>query len=145
MPIKFRVISHVMLDRGAHALGLHAFDISDGDARSEPGIFAKVLKVTSVHRRAINIHAWRKEEMHAFGARISTELSPDALCQRRIPGRGQTDPGGHRGGWSKVANAHWPIRHFQTRQSQSRNASDEKPIDSSQQIDLFFEGHFAED
>src|SRR5882672_1821358 len=73
-----------MLDGGAHTLGLHAFDISDRDTRSEKGIFTEVLKVTSIHRRAINVHARPQKEMHALCSRISTDLSPDSLCQRPL-------------------------------------------------------------
>src|SRR6266516_8080654 len=109
------------------------------------GVFAEVLKVAAVHRRAINIHAWPKQEMHTFGARIPAYFTPDALRQLWVPGRRQSDSGGHRRGWSIVANAHWSICHFQTRPSESRNASDEKTVDASEKIDLFFERHFAED
>src|SRR6266852_310439 len=134
-----------MLDSGAHSLGLHAFDISDRDARSEKRIFTEVLKVTSIHRRAINIHARSQEEMHAFGPRIPADFSPYTLCHGWIPGRRQSDPGGHGRGWSKVANPHWSIRHFQTRQSESGDASDEKAVYSSDHVDLFFERHLAEE
>src|ERR1700687_965722 len=99
-----------MLDGGAHSLRLHAFDISARDARSEKSIFTKVLKITTIHRCAINVHARPQQEMHAFSSRISADFSPDALGQGCIPGRGQTASSSHGRAWPKVANAHWSIR-----------------------------------
>src|SRR5207253_907050 len=56
-----------MLNRGAYALALHPLVIDDRDTRGEKGIFAEILEVAAIHRRAINVHAGPQHEVHAPG------------------------------------------------------------------------------
>src|SRR5687768_13392124 len=101
-----------MLDRGAHTLALHALDVTDGDARSEEGVFAEILKVSPVHWGTIDVDSRRKEEMNAFGARVTSEFNPDTFGQFRIPRRGQANATGKRSGGSKVTDADGSVGHF---------------------------------
>src|ERR1700704_5932591 len=120
-----------MLDRRAHALALHALDVTYRNARSEEGVFAEVLKVSAVHWSPVDINPGREEEVHAFGARVTSELGADKLGQRRIPCSSQRNASGERSSWSKVADANRSIGHLQSRQVKARNVANEKAVDAS--------------
>src|SRR5258705_5657070 len=101
-----------MLDRRAHALALYAFDVTDRHARGEEWVFAEVLKVSTVHWSTVDVDPGRQEEVYAFGARVTSELGPDKLGQRRIPRSGQRNASGKRSSWSKIAHAVGSIGHL---------------------------------
>src|SRR5712692_2031009 len=84
--IELRVVSQEVFDRGADALTLHTFDVTDRYARREEGVFAEVLKVPAVHWRAINVYTGSQQKVHAFGACVSSKLGAHAFSQHRIPG-----------------------------------------------------------
>src|SRR5438132_479285 len=134
-----------MFDGGADALALHAFDIADRHARGEEWIFAEVLKVSSVHRCAIDVYAWSQQKVDAFGARVTSNLGTHALGQRRIPRRRQRNAAGHGRGWSKVAYSDRAIGHLQSRYFEPRDVANKKALGASEQVDLFLECHLAED
>src|SRR4051794_22988031 len=95
MAIELRVIADEMLNGCANALALNTFDVRHGDARSEKRVFTKILEVSSVHRRAVNIDPGRQQEMDALSAGVATQLRADALSQRRVPGGREPDAPGH--------------------------------------------------
>src|SRR6266566_5154830 len=121
MAIELRVVSQEMLDRGAYALALYAIDVTDRNARGEEGVFAEVLKVSSVHWSTVDVDPGGEEEVYAFGASVTSEFGPDKLRQRRIPCSGQRNAPGKRSGWSKVADAYGSVGHLQSRQVKTRN------------------------
>src|SRR6267142_5395813 len=123
-----------MFDGGADALALNALDVTDSDARGEEGVLAEVLKVSAVHWSTVDVDSGRQQEVYAFGARVTSELGPDKLGQRWIPRSGQRNAAGKRGSWSKVADAHWPIGHLQSRPVKPRNIANEKAVDASEQV-----------
>ena len=145
MAIKLRVISQEMLDRRAHALTLHALDVGDRHARGEEGVFAKVLKVSSVHRSPVDVDPRRQEKVYAFGASVTSEFGSDKLRQRRIPRSGQRNASGKSSSWSKVADADGSVGHLQSRQVKTRNVANEKTVDASEQVKFFFERHLLKD
>src|SRR5258705_5950560 len=98
-----------MFDGSADTLALYAVDVTDRNARGEKRVFTEVLKVSTIHRSTIDVHPWREEEVYPFGARVTSEFSPDKLGQRRIPGSSQRNASGKRSSWSKIADADWPI------------------------------------
>src|SRR5882724_6725486 len=112
MAIELRVVSQEVFDGGADAQALHAFDVTDRHARGQERVFAEVLKVSSVHWSTVDIDPGRQEEMYAFGARVTSELGPDKLGQRRIPRSCQCNASGKRSSWSKIAHADWTIGHL---------------------------------
>src|SRR5882724_4898222 len=120
-----------MLDRRAHALALYALDVTDRNTRGEEGVFAEVLKVSTVHWSTVDVNPGCQEEVYAFGPRVASELSPDKLGQRRIPCSGQRNAPGKRSSWSKVADADWSVGHLQSRQVKTRNVANEKTVDAS--------------
>src|SRR5205809_2074278 len=144
MAIELGVVSHEMLDGSADALALHAFDVSDSDARGQKRVFAKVFKVSSVHRRAIDVHARPQQKMHSLSPRISANFASHALGQRRIPGSSQSNAARHRRGRPIIPHADWTISHLQTRDAKPRHATNKKAVDPSKQINLFLERHLLE-
>ena len=84
MAIKLRVVSQEMLDRSAHALALYALDVTDRNAGGEEGVFAEVLKVSSVHWSTVDVYPGRQEEVHAFRASVASELGPLANTQAKV-------------------------------------------------------------
>src|SRR5882762_2113268 len=104
-----------MFDGRADALALYALDVTDRNARREEGVFSEVLKVSAVHWSAVDVDPGGQEEVYAFGARVTSELGPDKLSQRRIPGGRQRNASGKGGSWSKVADADWSVSHLQSR------------------------------
>ena len=115
MAIELRVIPHEMLNSGAYALALHPLDIADRDTRGEKGIFAEILEVAAIHRRAINVHAGPQHEVHAPGTSVAANLGADSLGEFRIPSGCKRDPAGHGCRGSVVAHAEWPIGHLEAR------------------------------
>ena len=77
--------------------------------------------------------------------RVTSELGPDKLGQRRIPGSSQRNASGKRSSWSKVADADGSVSHLQSRQVKTRNVANEKAVDASEQGKLFLERHLAKD
>src|SRR5213593_2413388 len=144
MAIELGIVSHEMLDGCADALALNAIDITHSDARGEKGIFAKVFKVSSIHRRAIDVHARAQQKMHSLSPRISANFASHALGQRRIPGSSQSNAARHRRGRPIIPHADWTISHLQTRDAKPRHATNKKTVDSSKQINLFLERHLLE-
>src|SRR6267142_2943786 len=134
-----------MFDGGADALALHAFDVTNRHARGEGRVFAEVLKVSTVHWSTIDVDPGRQEEMYSFGARVTSELDPDKLGQRRIPRSSQRNASGKRSSWSKIADADGSVGHLQARQVETRNVANEKVVDASEQIKLLLERHLVED
>src|SRR5260370_37305583 len=111
MAIELGVVSQEMFDGGADSLALHAFDVTDRNARREERVFAEVLKVTAVHWRAINVYTWSQQKVHAFGTCVTSNFGAYALGQRRIPGSGQRNASGKRSSWSKIADADRAVGH----------------------------------
>src|SRR5437016_11929852 len=101
-----------MLNSGAYALALHPLDIADRDTRGEKRIFAEILEVAAIHRRAINVRAGPQHEVHAPGTSVAANLGADSLGEFRIPSGCKRDPAGH--GWrgSVVTHAGGPVRHL---------------------------------
>src|SRR6266478_2545325 len=114
MAIELRVVSQEMFDGGADVLALHTFDVTDRHARGEERVFAEVLKVSSVHWSTVDVDPGRKEEVDAFGSRVTSELGPDKFGQRRIPRSGQCNASGKRSSWSKIADADGSVGHLQS-------------------------------
>src|SRR5258705_4102448 len=134
-----------MFDGSANALALYAFDVSDRNARSEERVFTEVLKVSTIHGSTVDVDPGCQEEVHALSARVTSELSPDKLGQRRVPGSSQRDASSKRSSWSKVTDADGPVSHLQSRQVETRNVANEKTVDASQQGKLFLDRHLVKD
>src|SRR5258705_9789064 len=115
MAIELRVVSDEMFDGGTDALTLYAFDVTDCDARGEERVFAKVLKVSAVHWRTINVYTWSQQKVHAFGTCVTSNLCAHALSQHWVPCRRQANAPGHSCCWSKIADADWAVCHLQSR------------------------------
>src|SRR5207248_10321594 len=113
--VKFGVVTHEVLDGGAHSLALHSFDIAHRDTGSEVWIFAEIFKVAAIQRRAINVHSRPQHEVHAPGASVAADLSPNALGQCSIPGSRQRDSARHGCSGTIIAYPEWSIRHFEAR------------------------------
>src|SRR5205807_6054248 len=118
---------------------------TDRNARGEEGVFAEVLKVSSVHWSTVDVDPGGKKEVYAFGASVTSEFGPDKLRQRRIPCSGQRNAPGKRSGWSKVTDAYGSVGHLQSRQVKTRNVANEKAIDASEQVKLFLKRHLIKD
>ena len=54
--VELGIITREVLDRGAHALILHSFDISHRDAGREQRVFAEVFEIPSIHWCAVDVH-----------------------------------------------------------------------------------------
>src|SRR6185295_14320232 len=134
-----------MFDGSADALALYAFDVTNRNARGEKRVFTEVLKVSTIHRSTVDVYSGCQEKVYPFGARVTSELSPDKLGQRRIPGSSQRNASGKRGSWSKIAHADGPVSHLQSRQVETRNVANEKTVDAAEQGKFFVERHLVKD
>src|SRR5258707_9765151 len=143
MTIKFGIVTHEVLDRRAHSLSLHSLYVSNRNFGGEKGIFAKILEVPAIHRRSVDVHTRPKQEMNAFSTCVATDLDTRSFCKYRIPRRGQCDSTRHRSSRTIVTNTNWSICHFQWRDTQPLDSPDEKTVESTNHVDLFFQGHPA--
>src|SRR6185436_17236326 len=113
MSIKLGVVSQKVFDCCADALALYAVDVVHCHSRSEKGIFAEVFKVSTVHRRAVDVHARSEQKVNAFRARIASEFPAYKLCQSCVPTGSQSNTTGKSSGRSEVTNTYRTVRHFQ--------------------------------
>src|SRR5207245_8990672 len=81
-------------------------------------VFAEVLKISAVERRAINIHSRTEQKMFPFGARISADLRSNFFGQRRVPRRCQRNSASHHRRWAIVAYTQRSVSSVQRRQTQ---------------------------
>ena len=85
VPQEFAVVSQVMLDSGADTLLLHAADIAHGDRPGEERIFAEVLKVAAIARRAVDVHPGAEHEVDSACASIAADRGAGVSRQRAVP------------------------------------------------------------
>ena len=60
------IVKRKVLDAGSHAVLLHAADVRHNHRSRQTGVFAHILEVSPVERRAVDIHAG--SEQHLFVA-----------------------------------------------------------------------------
>ena len=92
MPVKLRIVSHEMLDRGTDALALKSDDVLTAVRAARYGSSPKYSKFLPIQRRPINVDPRSEQKMHAAGPRVLTKTTPCAApardprpqpCQRR--------------------------------------------------------------
>ena len=142
--VELGVVAHVVLDGRRDALRLNAADVADGDTRGEVWVFAEVLEVATVHRRAIDVHARPQEKVDALRARVAPYLRADALGQLRVPSGRERDAAGHRRGGAEVANAQRAVGHLQSRKAEARHVAYEEAVHAAEHVYLLFERHLFE-
>ena|SRR6185437_4501597 len=71
--ILFLVVAGEVLDAGGDAGELHAFDVADGQARGEIGVFAEVFAVAAAEGRAMDVHGGPEQHLHAGAFVVSLD------------------------------------------------------------------------
>src|SRR5712664_3788009 len=108
-------------------------------------IFAEVFEISSIHRRAIDVHTRAQQKVRAFGLCVPADFRAYALGQRRIPCGSQGNSARHGCGRSEITDTDRAVGHLQARQPKSREGADKKIVHTSEHVDLFFQRHPAED
>jgi len=85
MPHELGVVRDVVLDGRADALLLHARDVADRDLPGQVRVFTKVLKVASVARRAVDVHARAEHVVHAACACVASYACAYLGCKVAVP------------------------------------------------------------
>ena len=139
MTVKFRIVSHEVLDGGADALALHAVDVADRNARREEWVFAEIFEVASVQRSTIDVHSRSQHEMYSTGTGILADGGTDSRCHGRIPSGSEPNAAEH-GRRTIIAHADWAVGHLQSRQADLIVGANIEAVHSTDQIDFLFEG-----
>src|SRR5208337_1195139 len=145
MPQIFGVVPQKVLNSRGNALRLHALDVADRDGRREEWVFSKILEVTAIPRRAVDVHSGAQHKMNAAGPRVPADSRTDLFGKSGIPRRRKADADRIGGGRKPFIAAHTngAVRHLKRRQAESGDGPNSK-ASSADVIDLFLERHFAE-
>ena len=142
--LELLLVGEVMLDAGADALTLQPGDVGDGHARGQVGVFGEALEVAAAQRRAVDVDGGAEQHLRALGFGLLGQRLPDALDQRRVPGRGQHGPGGegrrrHAAGEGVAPRPVRAVGHLQRRNTEPLDGDRMPRIGAGQQRDLLFE------
>ena len=105
------VVAHVVLDSRAHALALHALDVTDCRPGGEKRILTEVFEVAAALRSTINVDAWAEHEMNSTGTSVLADDLAHPACEVRVPGSGQAEAPERRRR-AIVANAERSVGHL---------------------------------
>lgn len=83
------VVGGEVLERGAHALGLHAGDDADRLMAGEIRVFGPVFETAAAERVALDVDAGSQNDGHLFLDALLGHRLADLVDEFRIPGAGQ--------------------------------------------------------
>ena len=92
--VRLLVVGHVVLDGGAHPIGLDTAHVGGGHLAGEDRILGEVLEVTAAQRVAVDVHARGEENVHAILEDLVAHRLGHVLHEGDIPGAGEQ--GAHR-------------------------------------------------
>ena len=84
------VVGREVLERGAHALGLHAGDDADGFMTRQVRVFGPVFEATAAKRVALDVHARAEDYGDLLLNALFGHGFANLVDEFRIPGAGQT-------------------------------------------------------
>ena len=94
-----RIVGHVVLRGGANTRPLHTAHISDGDARGEQRVFGEAFEAAPAERGADDVDGRGEKDVDALDSGFLSERGRELLDEVDVPGRGEGDRAGQRGGW----------------------------------------------
>ena len=92
--VGFLIVGGEVLERRAHALGLHAFNNADGFMTGQVRVFGPVFEAATAERVALDIDAGAKNHSHLFLNALLSHRLTNLVNELRIPRAGQA--GGRR-------------------------------------------------
>ena len=98
--VGFLIVGGEVLERRAHALGLHAFNNADGLMTGQVRVFGPVFEAATAERVALDIDAGAKNHSHLFLNALLSHRLADLVDEVRVPGAGQT------GSWRETGGGH---------------------------------------
>jgi hypothetical protein len=140
MAVVLLVVEREVLDGGRHALGLHAVDVADGDARGEPGIFSHVFEVAAAHRCACDVDARTEQHVHAAGPGVVAKRDAHLFREGGIPRCGKCDRRWIRDGGDAGTQAGGTVREANRLDADGRLGMRVPRADAAHQFDLLLEG-----
>ena len=81
----FLVVEGVMLNACGHVVGLHSLDVRNDHLRSKIRVFAHILEIASVERRAIDVYAWTEKNVLVAVLGFLTDRTAVKGCQFAVP------------------------------------------------------------
>ena len=98
--VGFLIVGGEVLERRAHALGLHAFNNADGLMTGQVRVFGPVFEAATAERVALDIDAGAKNHGHLLLNALLSHRLADLVDEVRVPGAGQT------GSWRETGGGH---------------------------------------
>ena len=85
---RFLIVARKMLERGAHALFLHAVDKGRAHLSCEQRVLGEIFKIASAQGRALDIDAGAEHHAHALRKGLLRDRAAHFMQQLRVPGAG---------------------------------------------------------
>ena len=98
-------VGREVLQRGPHALGLHARDIGRRHLTGEVGVLGKILKVPAAQGGALDVGPRPEDDAHALAERLLAERLAHPADQIAVPGAPRGDRRGETGGRDALIQA----------------------------------------
>ena len=145
------VVGGEVLQRGAHALGLHALDDADGGVAGQVRVLAPVFEAAAAERVALDVDAGAEDDGHLLLDAFLTHRLADAFDEFRVPraghaGRRREAGGGHvlldihRFGVLGLAQAVRTVGDGVVRQALGRHIAQAPRVGAAGQRGLLFKG-----
>ena len=141
--VGLRIVGGKVLDTGDDArILLHARDIGSRHLCREVRIFAHILEVAGVERRAIDVDGWSENDVDAAGPAVAPQSIAVFMGQLSVPGGGEHHCGGE-GRARGLSHAHRSVGHVYLRDAQSFDGSDVE-TGAVDERELFVERHLLQ-
>ena len=101
----FLVVYGKMLERGAHAHGLHTQNVVLGHLGREEGILGKILEIAAAQGAALDICARTQQDGHLLSQTFLAQRLTDFLQQLSVPAAGQRRGRGEAGSGNALVDA----------------------------------------
>ncbi len=130
-----------MLDGRGDAGLLHAAHICHCHARAQDRVFGKTLEAATAERSPDDVDGRSEQHVDVPGAGLMTECKRQVVDKLLIPGRGEGDRTGQRGGWpsgieTRSAHAGRPIGNNDRPQAERALAVEPPAVGAGQQANL---------
>ena len=134
-----------VLHHAYHArVALHALDIAARHLRGEPRVFAHILEVAAIARRAIDIHARAKDKLYATGTAVASQCASIIVGQALVPCRCQHHVCGIGSALLVSAHSLRAVAHKESGQSDAVDGAGVERVLSHYQIYLVGERHLLQ-
>ena len=151
----FLVVRRKVLQRGADALALNAFDVAGCQFAGQVGIFGEILEVAPAEGRALHVDAGTEHHVHAQGDGFGCQRLAQFVDQLPVPRRGQAGGGRETGGGQAgraqgmdvdhAAQAVGAVSHKELRHAQASHRRRRPGAGARAERRLLFQGHLLED